>query len=311
MLSARRVLFFGALSVGLSSPAAATVYEVNAAAACPGSGTALAPYCAIGSAAAVAAAGDTVNVAAGIYREQVTPPRSGAAGLPITFHGALGAKVYGTNNLSGAGLWTLSSGTTYAASYNPPTNPRQVFIGGVALTESTAGSGAVPVNGFYYDAVADRLFVNLGGANPGLSDVEAGARSYGFSVDTKSYLVIEGFELRGHNTNGARVRTSSNIVLRGNRVLRARSFGLVADGTLTPTTTGPIQISNNELLENGDAGLRLRTNVVQATVADNLAHHNQGHGFSINLTTASVFSGNTLYANAKAGSVSTTGLLME
>src|SRR5512145_881763 len=117
MSSAGRSLCFGVLFVALSSPAAAIVYEVNAAAACPGSGTALAPYCSIGSAAAVAAAGDVINVAAGIYREQVVPPTSGALGAPITYRGAAGAKIYGTNNLSGAALWTASSGTTWATPY--------------------------------------------------------------------------------------------------------------------------------------------------------------------------------------------------
>ncbi len=311
MSGAVRAFAMGLLCVGLAGPAAALVYQVNAAAACPGSGTALAPYCAIGSAAAIAAPGDTVNVAAGVYREQVTPASSGSAGLPITYHGAAGAKLYGTNNLSGAALWALSGGTTYATPYNPPTNPAQVFIDGVAQTASTAGAGAVPVNGFFYDGVADVLYVNLGLDNPGLHDVEAGARSFGFSVDTKSYLVIEGFEVRGQNTNGMRVRSSANVVVRGNRVLRSASFGLVADGTTAPTTTGPIEISGNELFDNNGAGLRLRTNVVQATVANNVAHHNRSHGFLISDTTASVFSGNTLYANSNPTSVSITGLLME
>jgi parallel beta-helix repeat protein len=311
MSSFGRGLLLGALVIGLSSPALAVVYQVNAAAACPGSGTTLAPYCAIASAASVAAPGDVVNVAAGIYREQVTPPASGAAGLPIAYRGAVGAKIYGTNSLSGAGLWTLSSGTIFATPYNPPTNPRQVFIDGVGLVESPVGTAtnAVAVNAFLY--TGGTLYVNLGGDNPGNHVVEAGARSFGFNVDTKSHLVIEGFEVSGHNTNGIRVRSSSNIVVRSNRVLRARSFGLVADGTTTPTTTGPLEISNNELLENGDAGLRLRTNVVQATVANNLAHHNLSHGFLVTQTTQSVFSGNTLYANAKPGGVSTTGFLIE
>ncbi|MGH7286411.1 MAG: right-handed parallel beta-helix repeat-containing protein [Myxococcota bacterium] len=310
MSAAGRAFAMGVLCMGLASPATAVVYRVNAAAACPGSGTALAPFCAIGSAAAIAAPGDTVNVAAGIYREQVSPANSGAPGLPITYHGMPGAKVYGTINLSGAALWTLSSGTTYAAPYNPPANPAQVFVDAVALTLSTAGAGAVPVNGFYYDSLADVLYVNLGGDNPGNHAVEAGARSLGFTVDTKSYLVIEGFEVRGQNTNGIRVRSSANVVVRGNRVLRAASFGLVADGTAAPTRTGPVEISGNEVLENGDAGIRLRTNVFQATVSRNVSHHNLNHGLSVSNTTESVFANNTFYANARPGGVSTTGMLL-
>jgi hypothetical protein len=311
MSSAGRVIWSVALSFLLASPAAALVYQVNASAACPGSGTAGSPFCAISSAAAIAAPGDVVNVAGGIYREQVTPANSGAAGLPITYRSTTGARIYGTDNLSGASLWTISSGTTYSTPFDPDTNPQQVFVNDVALTQSLAGPGAVPVNGFFYDTVADVLYVNLGGANPGASTVEAGARSFGFAVEGKSYLVIEGFEVRGHNTNGIRVRSSANVAVRGNRVRWARSFGLVADGTAAPTTTGPIEISGNELLENGDAGLRLRTNVFEATVADNVAHHNLNHGFLVTGTTASVFRGNELHSNARPGGVSTTGFLIE
>jgi len=303
-----RGLVLGTL-LGLAGPAVAVVHEVNASAPCPGSGTSAAAYCTIAAAAAVAAPGDVVNVAAGIYREQVSPPASGAAGLPITYRGAAGAIILGTNDLSGAG-WTLASGTTYAIAYDPPTNPAQVFVDGAKLTASAAGPGAVPVNGFFYDAAASVLYVNLGGDDPGTHGVEAGARSFGFVVTDRSHLVIEGFEVRGQNTNGIRVRSAANVTVRNNRVLRAASFGLVADGTAAPTTTGPIEISGNELFENADSGLRLRTNVVEATVSGNRAHHNENHGFSISNTTASVFSGNVLYANARPGSASTTGMLL-
>jgi hypothetical protein len=304
------VFFCGALLVAASNPAAAVVYEVNAAAACPGSGTALAPYCTIANAAAVAAPGDVVNVAAGIYREQVSPPASGAAGFPITYRGAVGAKLYGTNNLSGAGLWTLSSGTTYSTPYSPPTNPAQVFVDGNLLV-AAASAGAVPAGGFFYDTAADVLYVNLGGDDPGNHDVEAGARSFGFAVEGRSHLVIEGFEVRGHNTNGIRVRSSDNVVVRNNRVLRAASFGLVADGTAAPTTTGPVEISGNEVLENGSAGIRLRTNVTLATVRGNSSHHNRSHGLLATETTASVFENNRFYENATPGGGFTTGLRLD
>jgi parallel beta-helix repeat protein len=297
--------------MGLASPAAATVHEVNAAAACPGSGTVAAPFCSIGQAAAVASAGDVVKVAAGIYREQVRPANSGAAGLPVTYRGAARARVYGSDDLSGA-AWVLSSGSTYAVSYDPATNTRQVFVDGLALAESTAGPGSVPVDAFHFDSAANVLYVNLGGASPAGHDVEASARSFGFDVSNKSHIVIEGFEVRGHNTNGIRVRSSTHVALRNNRVLWARSFGIVADGTTAPvTTTGPIEIANNEILENGDAGLRLRNNVTLATVSGNLSHHNRNHGILASATTASVFASNQLHSNARPGGVSTTGLLLD
>src|SRR5262245_45869303 len=113
MWIAARALVTGMLAIATASPAVALVYEVNSAnLACSdvGAGTLAQPFCTIGKGAAVAVAGDTVNVAAGVYREQVVLPTSGAAGLPITFHGAAGARVLGTDALSGAGFWTLEAG---------------------------------------------------------------------------------------------------------------------------------------------------------------------------------------------------------
>ncbi len=66
MSNAGRVWLLGAVLSGLAGPAGAVVYHVSASAACPGSGTAAAPYCAMASAAAVAAPGDVVQVAAGV-----------------------------------------------------------------------------------------------------------------------------------------------------------------------------------------------------------------------------------------------------
>jgi hypothetical protein len=123
--------------------------------------------------------------------------------------------------------------------------------------------------------------------------------------------VIEGFEVRGQNTNGIRVRSSAHVIVRNNRVLRAASFGLVADGTTTPTTTGPIEISGNELLENGGAGIRLRTNVTLATVRGNSSHHNLSHGLLASETTASVFERNRFFENATPGGGFTTGFRLD
>jgi hypothetical protein len=209
------------------------------------------------------------------------------------------------------GLWTLSSGTTYSTPYSPPTNPAQVFVDGNALA-AAAGSGAVPAGGFFYEdlGVVGVLYVNLGGDNPGSHDVEAGARSFGFAVEGRSHLVIEGFEVRGHNTNGIRVRSSANVVVRNNKVLRASSFGLVVDGTATTTVSG-VELSGNEVAENGSAGIRIRVNASQLTVRGNSSHHNRSHGLLATETTASVFEGNRLYENATPGGGFTTGLRLD
>lgn len=314
-----RALFVGLLLAGLASPAWATVWQVNgASASCSdaGAGTPAAPFCTIGRGAAVAAAGDTVDVAAGVYREQVTLP-SGAVGLPILFRGAPGAAVVGTNDLSGPALWTLEAGSTtrYSRSFDPQSATQQVFVDGVRLAGPKATLAEVTANSFFFDNPGNRLYVDLGGDNPGNHAVEAGARSFGFNVDgtlaPKTDLVIEGFEVRGQNTSAIRVRTASRVVVRNNRLLRAKDFVLVVEGTTAPTTTDNVEVSGNEVLEGLVSGIRLRNNVVSSLVANNESHHNGDHGLLATNTVNTRFTGNTFHANAKAGGQFTTGLRLD
>jgi parallel beta-helix repeat protein len=253
-----------------------------------------------------------VQVAAGVYREQVTPPASGAAGLPITYLGAPGAVVVGTEDLSGPGLWTLEAGSLsrYSTPFDPDTATQQVFVDGVRLAQKMLLAD-VAANSFFFDNPGNRLYVDVGGDNPGNHAVEAGARSFGFDVNTKTEIVVEGFEVRGQNTSAIRVRTASQVVIRSNRLLRSQDFVLVVEGTVAPTTTGPVEISGNEVLEGLAAGIRLRNNVTQALVQGNVSHHNGDHGILASGTSASRFTGNTLYANVKPGGQFTTGLRLD
>ena len=298
------VSVFG-LCLGVGAPATATVFEVNAGAACPGSGTPAAPFCTIGQAAAVAAPGDTVNVAPGDYREQVTPPASGAAGLPILYRAsAPGARVLGTDSLSSADLWAPATATAWSTPFDPDTNPRQVFVDGERLAEAP-DLASLAAGAFFYDAGAAVLYVDIGGANPGTRSVEAGARSFGFNVSGRSQVVVQGFEVKGHNTSGIRVQASSDVAIRGNTVSDARSFGILAEGSAA------IEISGNEALDNGDGGLRLRSAVVNASVLDNVSHDNLHHGLLVTETTDSRIAGNEFFGNARPGGVSSTGLLLD
>ena len=313
MSIAGRALLAGMLVVGMASPALALVYQVNGASlSCSdaGAGTLLQPFCTIGRGAALAVAGDTVNVAPGVYREQLLLPTSGAAGLPITFHGQPGARVLGTNNLSGAGLWTLEPGslTLYSASFDPASASAQVFVDGLRLAGPAASAAAVVANGFYFDNPGNRLYVDIGGSNPGTHTVEAGSRSFGFSADGKTDLVIEGFEVSGQNTNAIRVQTGSRVVIRGNRLLRSASFVLAVQGTTLPTTTDNVEATGNEVAEGMTSGIRLRNNVTQLLLRDNVVHHNGDHGLDASNTTSSRLTGNTFYANVKPGGGFATGM---
>jgi len=75
----------------------------------------------------IAGAGDTCNVAAGTYREEITLPTSGSSGNPITFNGAAGS------HISGAALgtgWSLSSGSIYDITVGSITQPTQLYVDG-------------------------------------------------------------------------------------------------------------------------------------------------------------------------------------
>ena len=311
-----RALAAGALAVALASPASATIWEVNgASAACSdaGAGTLAAPFCTIGKGASVALAGDVVNVAAGLSREQVTPPTSGGAGLPISFRGAPGASVLGTDNLSGAGRWTLEPGSTtlYSTAFDPQSATQQVFVDGMRLAGPTATLAEVTASSFFFDNPGNRLYVNLAGVNPGSRAVEAGARSYGFNVDGRTDLVVQGFEVRGQNTSAIRVRAASRVAIRNNRLLRTKDFVLLVEGTTLPTTTSDVELSRNEVLEGLTAGIRLRNNVSAALVQGNSSHHNGDHGLLASGTANSRFTRNAFYANAKPGGFFTTGLRID
>jgi nitrous oxidase accessory protein NosD len=310
-LSLRASIAF-VLGLALGSAASAAVLEVNDGAACPGTGTPAAPFCSIALAAAVAAPGDTVNVAPGDYREQVIVPTSGAPGLPILFRSAgPGARVLGTEDLSDPALWAPAGGTRWSTPFAPDTNTRQVFVDGARLTEA-ADLASLALNGFFFDAAADVLTVDLGGPNPGTRDVEAGARSFGFDVTGRSHVVVDGFQVSGHNTSGIRVRASANVAIRNNAVSNARSFGILAEGTAAPLVpTTDVELSGNEAFGNGDGGLRLRTGVSAASVLGNVSHHNLHHGLLVTETTDSRIAGNEFFRNARPGGVSTTGLLLD
>jgi hypothetical protein len=83
--------------LGIAGPAHGAdpeiLYVQASSASCSdsGPGTAAQPFCTIGAAAAVVAAGQTVEIGAGTYTERVTIQRSGTPDQPITFRMSTGA----------------------------------------------------------------------------------------------------------------------------------------------------------------------------------------------------------------------------
>jgi hypothetical protein len=96
------------------------------------------PFRTIQHAATQAAPGDTVLIRQGIYRETVTPPRSGLAGSPITFQAYNGeaVTVSGADQIP-ASSWTPNDTHVYRADM-PWTldDSNQVFVDGVMMNEA-------------------------------------------------------------------------------------------------------------------------------------------------------------------------------
>lgn len=102
------------------------------------SGTLAQPFKTIGKAASAAAPGDTVLIRGGIYRETVTPSRSGEAGQPIVFRNYKDE----TATVSGANViepqtWTASEKGTYQATVKMPFGTEnQLFLDGQMMIEA-------------------------------------------------------------------------------------------------------------------------------------------------------------------------------
>ena len=128
-----KICLLGACAVGAAACACATEYFV-ATDGCDGAdGSAAKPWRTIGRAALVAAAGDTVTIRAGVYREWVKPANAGRPDAPIVYRAAKGERVVvtGTDPVKGwkrraDGLWTATVRYDTFGGINPFTD----FISG-------------------------------------------------------------------------------------------------------------------------------------------------------------------------------------
>ncbi|WP_298819078.1 DUF2341 domain-containing protein [Chloroflexus sp.] len=142
-LAAGALVFGWWVSLFLRSPAAraATAHYVAPNGADTNPGTLTQPFRTIQKCASVAAAGDTCDIRAGVYRETVRPAASGVTGAPITFQPYQNERVV----ISGAdvitGPWTLHSGAIYRATVPWSLNVRtpnqvtdnQVWVDGMMM----------------------------------------------------------------------------------------------------------------------------------------------------------------------------------
>jgi hypothetical protein len=314
-LTSHRLVLAGlaVLSLGLARPAAAVTYYVDAASsACnnAGAGTEAQPYCTITAAITAHKGADvTILVKPGIYREQVTIPTSGSAGLPFVLRATgPGVVIDGADDFSNAALWAAASGTVWQASTVSWT-PLQVFVDGQRLTPTTVSTtDSIPVNGFSW-ITGRGLCVNLGGASPGTHQTLVGHRLYGFNLPVRSFVTIDGFQVTRQESKGIYLQTgSSDCLITGNRVSFTNSFGIQAVNSARieiafnvvsdanyhgiGVTAGAsfCSIHDNESFKNSDPTARRANGIYQYGALNNTLYRNRLHD---NQDTGMQFSGGT------------------
>jgi parallel beta-helix repeat protein len=253
-----------------AAASAATAYYVdrsNPSCSDTGAGTEAQPYCTInGAVAARKGAGITILVKPGVYREQITVPASGAAGDTFAIR-ALGAAIIdGADDVSVPASWTLVSGNVYLAS-SVNWTPGQVFVDGVRLTNSTASPSSMPSNTYQYVS-GTGLYVNVGGGNPGSRTLLVSRRAYGFRVDKRSWVSIEGFTITRQNDRAIYLTGPlSNDLIANNTTSFGLKYGVAA------VSCSLLTISKNVASDFNDAGVYLQ-GVSQSTIADNESFRN-------------------------------------
>jgi hypothetical protein len=293
-----RALLVAALAATLTVPAggllnsatAATTYYVDPGSGCSnsGPGSSSQPFCAITPAAKVATAGDTVQVAAGEYREQVT------AVSGVTYRATSpSAVVLGSDSLGGA-TWAATAGSAWTTVLPGTTVPAQVFAGASRLAKADSAA-TTSTNSWFFDAPTRTLSVDLGGASPAPSDqLEVSLRQYGFLARSTTGVVIDGFTVRRANGSGVMLDSSTGATVRNVRESESASSG-VNDVAGSGNTISGVTATNNLSI-----GIRL-SGTTNGSVISSTASRNGFHGVSVQGGTGARVAGVTADHNLRPG----------
>jgi len=213
------------------------VAQRHAAASDGNSGAANAPWKTISKAAEALRPGDTVVIHTGVYREQITPARSGTSEAPISYQAAQGEEVV----ITGADVitdWQRVKENIWKKEPWPfqfPTHPNnerhrligrceQLIVDGTLLEQVSTREDLV-AGSFCADTKADVLYVWLpDGANPNERTVEASVRPMCFGIS-------RGREAKHHVcVRGIIFRYAANTAQRGVLLIRGDNW-LVEDCT--------------------------------------------------------------------------------
>lgn len=193
------------------------------------------PVATVQRGANLAQAGDIVSIAAGVYREQVSLPRSGTAAQPIVFRGQPGAILDGAERIAAGSAWEASQGAFRRADATPSwqivADTSRLFrydsIAELQALAAGAPGGYCYSGGFLYLKFAD-------GSSPAAHDVHVARREAGIVADGRSFVRIEGLEIRHYGSTeygkGIYLRQSSDVIVRANRIHDIGAAGIWVKG---------------------------------------------------------------------------------
>ena len=283
-------MLFSAVGIPTMVVQAAGTYYVDNTVSCSdsGPGTLAQPYCTISQGAAVARAGDTVNVLHGSYAETVfLMTYSGTAGSPITFHAAPGVTMTGMSP-SGFGSSFAISGRSY------------IVIDGFTISRT-------PNKGIYVDA-SDHITISNNHVSE--SGVTSLTHPYeqGIYLRNTTYSTITGNITDRNTCIGIRVvgggynLISKNTSYSNYSVVETDAAGIELTGSSNNT------VINNITYSNEDSGINVylwdTTVDVQSTynlIIGNLSYENGDHGIDDNNSPYNTFIGNTVQGNGTVG----------
>jgi parallel beta-helix repeat protein len=219
-----------------------------------------------------AAAGSTVTVPAGIYRESVT------VATPMRLLASAGAEIRGSD------VWTewTRHGSVWESTQHLSKEPvgecrpgssdcpgrHQVFIDGQPLDRVDR----TPATGEFSISPTGRVLL---GSDPANRAVEVSTRDTWITIAADD-VTIEGFSMRHATTKpqfgGITARDVNNATIRANRLTESHGAGISIGGGTGHSVVG------NDISNNGQLGLHL-SSVVGTLVESNVIRHNNTADF--------------------------------
>jgi parallel beta-helix repeat protein len=252
-----------------------TVDKSNNACSDAGAGTAAQPFCTITRGAKAALPGDTVLVNPGTYAEVVSPPKSGAAGSPITFRAAgPGVVVSG-----GASQFKISSRSW-------------ITVDGFTVTGTTVDGIAVS---------SSTNIVLTGNTVSFAGKPVSGSVKRGIKLSSSSLVTVSGNTVH-HNTDAGIYLdgTTHDVQVVGNTAYaNARQYTRAAPGIDVRGYANTV--TRNVSHDNEDSGLQFYTGAHDNLVTDNVTYDNGDHGIDdLGAANQRIIS-NTVFHNVTAG----------